>query len=146
MLMPSIFGRDLLEDVFDQLNEPFMFKTNSLVSTNGAMRTDIRETESAYELDIDLPGVTKEDVTAELEDGYLTIKATTSKNDDLQDENGKYLRRERFYGTYSRSFYVGDQITEEDIKAKFDNGILQILIPKKEVIPEEPQKKTITIG
>ena len=146
MLMPSIFGRDLLEDVIDQFNEPFMFKTNSLVSTNGAMRTDIRENEKGYELDIDLPGVAKEDVTAELEDGYLTIKATTSKNDDVQDENGRYLRRERFYGTYSRSFYVGDQITEEDIKAKFENGILEISIPKKEVIPEEPQKKTITIG
>ena len=142
MLMPSIFGRDLIAELL----EPFMFQTNSLVSTNGAMRTDIKELETGYELDIDLPGVEKEGVSAELEDGYLTIKATSDKSNDLKDEEGKYIRRERHYGTYSRSFYVGDQIKEEDIQAKFENGILKIAIPKKEALPEPETKKTITIG
>lgn len=142
MLIPSILGRDLI----DELLEPFMFQTNSLVTTNGAMRTDIKELETGYELAIDLPGVEKENVSAELEDGYLTIKATSETGSDTKDEEGKYIRRERHYGTYSRSFYVGDQITEEDIQARFENGILQITIPKKEALPEPETKKSITIG
>lgn len=96
------------------------------------MRTDVRETETGYELDIDLPGFKKEDVKAELKDGYLTISAQKSLEKKNEKEEGRYLRRERYSGSLSRSFYVGDALTEEDVKAKFENGILQISLPKKE--------------
>ena len=101
------------------------------------MKTDIKETESAYELDIDLPGYKKEDVQAELKDGYLTISAKTNTTKEEKDENGKYLRKERYSGSCSRSFYVGEDITEEDIKAKFEDGTLKLSIPKKEAKPVE---------
>ena len=107
------------------------------------MRTDVRETETGYELDIDLPGFKKEDVKAELKDGYLTISAQKSLEKKNEREEGRYLRRERYSGSLSRSFYVGDALTEEDVKAKFENGILQISLPKKEAAI--PEKKTIMI-
>ena len=107
------------------------------------MRTDVRETETGYELDIDLPGFKKEDVKAELKDGYLTISAQKSLEKKDGKEEGRYLRRERYSGSLSRSFYVGDALTEEDVKAKFENGILQISLPKKEAAV--PEKKTIMI-
>lgn len=141
MLMNSIFGRNLFDDVF----EPFYRTGTTYNNTNGAMRTDVKETDAGYELAIDLPGVNKEDVSAELEDGYLTVKATTSKDEDEKDDNGKYIRRERLYGTYSRSFYVGDAVTENDIKAHFENGTLELMVPKKEAVPEVEQKKLIAI-
>ena len=98
---------------------------------NTLMRTDVKETEKCYELDVELPGVKKEDVKAQLKDGYLTISAET-KFDNSDEHEGKYIRRERYYGTSSRSFYVGDELTEEDIKAKFEDGILKISVPKKQ--------------
>ena len=98
------------------------------------MCTDVKETENSYELDVELPGVKKEDVKAQLNDGYLTISAET-KFDNSDEHEGKYIRRERYYGTSSRSFYVGEELTEEDIKAKFEDGILKISVPKKQ--PEE---------
>ena len=112
---------------------------------NGLMKTDVKENDEGFELDIDLPGYGKEDVTAELKNGYLTINATKKTDDGEKDKNGKYLRRERFYGSCSRSFYVGKQVTEEDIKAKFENGILIVTVPKKEEQPKVEQKKYITI-
>ncbi|MGN0306862.1 MAG: Hsp20/alpha crystallin family protein, partial [Lachnospiraceae bacterium] len=81
---------------------------------------------------IELPGFNKEDISAELKDGYLTIKAQTDESNDQKDKEGRYIRRERYYGSCSRSFYVGDRITQEDIKAKFENGILKLHVPKKE--------------
>lgn len=107
------------------------------------MSTDVREKDGSFELDIDLPGYKKEDVKAELKDGYLTVSAVRNENKDEKDENGKYLRRERFCGSCSRSFYVGENITEEDIKAKFEDGILKISVPKK--APEIPSPKYIAI-
>ena len=95
------------------------------VSTSTVMRTDVRETENGYELDIDLPGYKKEDVQAELKDGYLTITASANTSNDQKDSNGKYIRRERYSGTCSRRFYVGEEIEQSDIKAKFENGILK---------------------
>jgi HSP20 family molecular chaperone IbpA len=109
------------------------------------MKTDIKETDDGFELDIDLPGYKKEDVKAQLKDGYMTISAETSQNNDEKDDNGKYIRRERYYGTCSRSFYVGENITEEDIKAKFENGILRISVPKKEAQPAVEENKYISI-
>ena len=114
--------------------------------TPSAMKTDVKETDAGYELDIDLPGYKKEDVKAELKDGYMTISAEKkSENDEKDDKSGKYLRRERYYGSCSRSFYVGEEVTEEDIKAKFEDGILKISVPKKEPQPAVEQTKTIAI-
>lgn len=137
MLMPSIFGENLFDD---WMSFPFRnFNTNSL------MKTDIRETDGSFELDIDMPGFSKEDLKAELKEGYLTISASTSKDNDEKDENGKYIRRERYSGSCSRSFYVGDEVKQEDIKAKFENGILKISVPKKEAKPQVEENKHIAI-
>ena len=136
MLMPSIF-----DDFFNDFARPVRF-TNS---TNYMMKTDVKETENGYELDIDLPGYKKEDIKAELKDGYMTISAQSSKNEDEKDKDGKYIRRERYYGNCSRTFYVGDDVTQEDIKAKFEDGILKIAVPKKEAKPQVEEKKFINI-
>ena len=147
MLMPSIFGENLFDDFFDDFYRPAVRRApqRTVTPANGIMKTDVRETEDAYELDIDLPGYKKEDVQAQLKDGYMTITATTKKNNDQQDENGKYIRRERFAGSCSRSFYVGDTVKEEDIKARFEDGILKVTVPKKEAKPEVEEHKYIAI-
>ena len=92
-----------------------------------------------------MPAVKKEDVKAELRDGYLTIQASTDSNKEEKDSNGRYIRRERYSGSCSRSFYVGDAVTQEDIKAKFEDGTLKLLIPKKEAVPEVEERKYIAI-
>lgn len=108
------------------------------------MKTDIRETDTSYELDIDLPGFKKEDIQAHLKEGYLTITAQKGlERDQKEEKTGRYIRRERYSGSCSRSFYVGEHIHEEDIDAKFENGILQISVPKK--APEAPVQKQIAI-
>ena len=127
-------------NVFDDLfNTPF-FNRNE----NNIMKTDIKEHEKSYDLMIDLPGVNKEDIKAELNDGYLTINAKTDTSKDEKTENGKYICRERYTGCFSRSFYVGDAVTENDITAKFENGTLRLTVPKKEALPEK-QNKYISI-
>ncbi len=141
MLMPSIFGEDLFDDFFDDFAKPARRPAPPVTM----MKTDIKEMDDRFELDIDLPGFKKEDVHAELKDGYLTIGAQNSSSNDEKNEDGKYIRRERFYGSCSRSFYVGEDITEEDIKARFDNGILKVIVPKKEAKPVVEDKKVITI-
>ena len=150
MLMPSIFG----EDMFDEFMRGFPFFDNSAENNvekklyghnaKNIMKTDIKELESGYELEMDLPGFTKDEITAELKDGYLTIHATSNQNKDEKDEDGKYIRRERYSGSCNRSFYVGDAVTEEDIKASFENGTLKMTIPKKEA-KAVPEKKFISI-
>ena len=142
MLMPSIFGESLIDDFFDYPKEKYSFRTSN---ANGLMKTDIKESKDAFELSIAVPGVNKEDITAELHEGYLNISATTKQEKNEEDEEYHYIRRERYYGTCSRSFYVGEDVTEEDIKAKVDNGILTVVIPKIEKQPEVPQKKFIAI-
>lgn len=94
------------------------------------MKTDIRETDSTYELDVDLPGFRKEDIKAQLKDGYLTLSATKSLNEDEKDDNGNFIRRERYSGSMSRSFYVGSAVTEEDVHARYEDGILKLTLPK----------------
>ena len=145
MLIPSILGESLFDEFFDDFSRPVKNTVKYSTPAASVMRTDIRECENSYELDIDLPGYKKEDVQAQLKDGYLTITASTSSNDDQKDSNGKYIRRERYYGTCSRSFYVGDDIKQEDIKAKFENGILKIGVPKKDAKPKVEENKFITI-
>ena len=148
MLMPSIFGENLFDD--DWMDFPFekdfWGKKNPLYGKNAnrVMKTDIREHETGYELDIDLPGFKKDEINAELENGYLTISATKGLDKDEQDKKGKYIRRERYAGAMQRSFYVGDEVTQEDIKAKFEDGILKLSIPKKDAQAVET-KKTIAI-
>ena len=121
MLMPSIFGESLFDEFFDDFARPVKNAARVHTTAPVVMRTDVKENASSYELDIDLPGYKKEDVQAELKDGYLTITATTKTNDDQKNEAGKYIRRERYYGTCSRSFYVGKDVEQEDIKAKFED-------------------------
>lgn len=135
--MLATYRNNIFDDLF---NAPFFIRNEA-----NMMKTDIKEHDGGYELTVDLPGVKKEDIKAELNDGYLTISAENNTNKDEKDENGKYICRERYSGSYSRSFYVGDAITEEDIKAKFENGTLKLDIPKKEALPEK-QNKYIAIG
>ncbi|HBI51755.1 MAG TPA: Hsp20/alpha crystallin family protein [Ruminococcaceae bacterium] len=139
MLVPDMFRRNVFDDFFDF---PTMPRQQQAISV---MKTDVREHENGYELDVDLPGIKKENVKVKLEDGYLTISASTAQNDDEKDKKGNYIRRERFSGSYSRSFYVGEEVKETDIKAKFDNGVLQLSIPKPEVLPKQPESKYIAI-
>lgn len=139
MMTPSIFGRDLFDDFFDY---PFSSRRNT---ASEVMKTDIRDTGQGYEITMNLPGVKKEDVRAELKDGYLTVQATSGSNNDKQDSEGNYIRRERYYGSCSRCFYVGEAVTQEDVKAKFENGTLKLIVPKKEVQPAVEEKKYISI-
>lgn len=139
--MPSIFGESLLDDFFG-----FTPKDNRHVTnTTGLMQTDVAEDETGYEVTMNLPGFAKEDVRAELKDGYLTITASTNSSEEEKDPKGKYIRRERYSGTCSRQFYVGEKVTEEDIKAKFENGTLKLIIPKKEETPAVEEAKYIAI-
>ena len=142
MLMPSIFG----ENLFDNFMEGFPFGNSRSTSAFGSlMKTDIRDMEGSYELDIDMPGFKKEDIRAELKDGYLTIEAQSSRDRDEKDENGRYIRRERYSGSCQRSFYVGKDVTQEEIKARFENGILKLTVPKKEALPKTEEKRYISI-
>lgn len=131
MLMPSIFGESLFDDFMD-FSFPRMGRVVQNGNTQNVMRTDVKETDQGYEIDMDLPGFKKEDVKAQLKDGYLTIQAIQNVNNDQKDNDGKYIRRERYSGSVSRSFYVGDKVTEEDIHAKFEDGILKLTLPKED--------------
>jgi HSP20 family protein len=152
MLMPSIFG----EDMFDDFMRDFPFFDENAGNkiekklygrhAKNMMKTDIKELEGGYELEIDLPGFTKDEITAELKDGYLTISAAKGLDKDEQEkETGKYIRRERYAGACQRSFYVGEDVTEQDIKAEFKHGMLKLFVPKKEAKPAVETKKYVTI-
>ncbi len=134
-------GFSLFDNMFDDMfRDPFFTSSN----TTKLMKTDIQEKDDKYILDMDLPGYDKEDIKAQLKDGYLTISAQKNTSNDEKDEEGNYIRRERYCGKCSRSFYVGDSIKEEDIKANFNNGILQLSFPK-EVARKDEGTKYITI-
>ena len=134
-------GFSLFDNMFDDMfRDPFFTSSN----TTKLMKTDIQEKDDKYILDMDLPGYDKEDIKAQLKDGYLTISAQKNTSNDEKDEEGNYIRRERYCGKCSRSFYVGDSIKEEDIKASFNNGILELTFPK-EVAQKEEEMKYITI-
>ena len=147
-MVPSIFGENLFDEFW---NDPFdmdrmlprgrdpLYGKHS----KNLMKTDVRETEGSYELDIDLPGFKKDEITLELKDGYLTISAQKAIEKD-NEKHGRMLRQERYAGMMQRSFYVGEHITEEDVKASYESGVLHLVIPKKDV-PKMPEKKVIQI-
>lgn len=141
LYMPSIFNDGLMEDFFNDCYAANQRSKNQ----SGLMRTDIVETSDSYELDVELPGYSKENLQLELKDGYLSITAAQAQNNDEKDKNGRVIRRERYTGSVSRSFYVGDALKEEDIKASFSDGVLKLLVPKKDMQPKQPEHKYITI-
>lgn len=130
----------IARNLFDEIMDSSFGNHN----TTGLMNTDIRETEQGYEMAIDLPGVQKENLSAELKDGYLYISATVNRSGNDENNKGRYLRRERFVGSMRRTFYVGDKITQEDIRAKFQDGVLCLFIPKKQQ-PALENKQLIAI-
>ena len=141
MYMPAIFNDSLFDDFFTDYTPDA--KKRNMAAVQGVMKTDIKENDKEYELTIELPGYKKENVNAELKDGYLIINATNEKNEEEKDEKG-YIRKERYYGSCQRSFFVGKNLKEEDTKAKYDNGVLTLTVPKEvERLPEE--KKYIAI-
>jgi HSP20 family molecular chaperone IbpA len=129
MLMPTLFRNDWFDDFMDGF--PTELTRTAGARDNSLMKTDVKENADTFVIDMDLPGFNKEDVKAQVKDGYLVIEAVKNADKEDKDEDGKYIRRERFYGTCKRSFYVGEQVTEEDIKAKFENGVLTLTIPKE---------------
>ena len=150
MLMPMRRNRNLLSELMSDPFDAFFDAATAPVQamqkmSPTLMRTDIKETDAGFELTIDLPGFKKDDVQAELKDGYLTIAAQTQSESEDKDEKGTYVRKERFSGKCSRTFYVGDDIEEDDIRAKFEDGVLKIAVPKKQEQPKLEEKKTISI-
>ena len=147
-MLPSIFGENLFDDFF---SDPFGMMVpqsrDPLYGKHGKnlMKTDVRETENSYELDIDLPGFKKDEVNVELKNGYLTIQAAKGLDKEEQDKKGKYIRQERYAGACSRSFYVGTDLQPKDVSAKFTDGILELTFPK-EAPKKEPDVTRVEIG
>lgn len=140
MLFPTIFSNGFFDDD-DEWERRFF---NAPSARASMMKTDVKENDDNYEVAIELPGYSKDDIQAELKNGYLTVTASKNENKDEKDDKGNYIRRERYQGSCSRSFYVGKQLTQDDIHAKFEDGVLKMVIPKKENTIEE-NKKTISI-
>lgn len=143
MLLPSIFGENLfdemmnfdLEKEFEKMSQPLYGK-----HSKNMMKTDVRETENSYELDIDLPGFKKDEISVQLDNGYLSISAAKGLDKDEEKKDGQYIRRERYAGSMSRTFYVGNTLTQNDIHAKFEDGILKLSVPKQEPAKIEQSK------
>ncbi len=135
MLLPSIFSENLFDEMmnfdfdkeFERMSRPLYGKHNK-----NMMRTDVRETENNYEMDIDLPGFKKDEISVQLENGYLSINATKGLDKNEEKKDGQYIRRERYVGSMNRTFYVGNQLSQNDVQAKFEDGILKLTVPKKE--------------
>ena len=135
-MLPSIFSENMFDDFFnDPFDREFFGAHNPLYGKHAKnmMKTDIHEKDNGYELAIELPGFKKDEINVDVSDGYLTIKAAKGLDKDEQDKNGKYIRRERYAGSMSRSFYVGEGVTQDDVHAKFEDGILRLSLPKKDV-------------
>ena len=141
MMMPSVFGRDIFDDFMDGFAFPDVSKELYGKHAKNVMKTDVRELDNGYEIIVDLPGFKKDEIEVQLEDGYLTISTAKGLDKDETDKKGNYIRKERYSGSMSRSFYVGDGISEDDIHGKFENGILQLDVPKKEVKAVETKKR-----
>lgn len=146
MLLPSIFGENFMDDWMDFPRMDFPDIDRKLYGKHAThvMKTDVHEHDDGYEVDIDLPGFKKEEIKLSLENGYLFVGAEKTLDQDQKNKKGKLIRQERYAGSMQRSFYVGDTLTEEDIKAKFEDGVLKLFVPKKEA-RKIPEKKTIAI-
>ncbi len=150
MLMPSIFGESLFDDwmdfPFDEMDRRMQHMNRRLYGRNAnrEMKTDIREHEDAYEIDMDLPGFKKDQVQLNLENGYLTVTAAKGFDNNKEDQKGRMIRQERYAGSMQRTFYVGTALTVEDVKARFEDGVLHLTLPKKDA-SKIPEKKTICI-
>ena len=129
-MLPRLFGEDLFDNFF---NDDFMIRPFQRSTASQMMKTDVRELDNAYEVDMELPGFKKEDIKLDLKDGYLTVNATRNTENNEKNDEGKYIRQERYVGTCSRSFYVGD-VKPTDIGAKYEDGMLKLTVPK-----EQPQ-------
>ena len=140
MLMPSIFGENLFNDDWMDFGFPEVDKALYGKHASNVMKNDVKETDTGYEVDIDLPGFKKDEINAQLDNGYLTISAAKGLDKDEKDKKGKYIRKERYAGAMSRSFYVGEGITQDDIKAKYEDGILRLSVPQKEAKAVENKK------
>ena len=145
MLVPKIFTENLFDDFafpreFHNIDRKLYGR-----HANREMRTDMKDHEDHYEMEIDLPGFKKDQINIELHDGNLTITASKGLDKDEKDDNGKYVRQERYAGVMQRSFYVGEDITSDEIKAKFEDGVLRLDVPKKEEVKKLPEKHTIMI-
>ena len=149
MLMPELFTRNVFDDWFDDFGlEKEMRDLNRKIYGRRASRemlTDVREHEDHYDLEIDLPGFKKEDLNVELNNGYLTVTANKGHDQEEKNKEGKIIRQERFSGTLSRSFYVGEEITNEEIKAKYEGGVLTVSLPKKDQTKQIENKSQILI-
>ena len=146
MMMPSIFGENLFDDDWMNFGFPEVEKALYGKHASHEMKTDVRETDSGYEVDIDLPGFKKDEINIQLDNGYLSISAAKGLDKDEQDKEGKYIRKERYAGSMSRSFYVGNAITQDDIKAKYESGILRLSVPKKAAEEIEGAKRIAIEG
>ena len=146
MLLPSIFGENLLDEWLDFPKMDFGDVDRKLYGKRAAqvMKTDVHEHENGYELDIDLPGFKKDEIKLTLENGYLSVSAAKGLDEEKKDEKSKLIRRERYSGSMQRSFYVGDAVKQEDVKAKFEDGVLKLSIPKNET-EKLPEKQYIAI-
>ena len=150
MLMPSIFGNDMFGDFFtdpwfDEKEFKDMQKKLYGHRAKNVMSTDVKEVENGYELEVDLPGFKKDEIKVQLKDGYLTLSAAKGLDKDAKDKEGNYIRRERYAGACQRSFYVGEDVTQEDIKGEYKHGILKLFVPKKEAKPAVEDHKYIAI-
>ena len=149
MMFPSVFGENLFDDWMDDFGfrDNFFSGKNPLYGKHAKniMKTDVRETDKGYELDVDLPGFKKDEVQVQLKDGYLTISAAKGLDKDEEDKKGTYIRKERDAGSMSRSFYVGKHVTVEDVHPKYESGILSFSVPKAEAKPVEEKKHYISI-
>lgn len=143
MMMPSIFRDNLFDDLWNGVTKPLDSFRNAPAAP--MMKTDVKDMDDHFELVTDLPGVKKEDLKVELKDGCLTIKATYGSSSEEKSENEKYIRRERYFGSTSRSFYVGEEIRQEDVKASFNEGVLTIQVPKPQPEPEVVTDYSINI-
>lgn len=146
MLMPSVYGRDFFDDLMDGFGFPDVDKKLYGKHAKNVMKTDIRETDEGYEVIMDLPGFKKDEIEVQLENGYLTVSAAKGLDKDEADKKGKYICRERYAGEMSRSFYVGEDILDTDIHARFENGILKLDVPKKEAKAVETKKHVAIEG
>lgn len=151
MLLPRLFGEDLFDDMDEMMRWPdeseFFGKHNPLYGKHAKnlMKTDVKEKDDSYEVDVDLPGFKKDEITVALENGYLTISAAKGLDKDEKDQEGNYIRRERYAGSCSRSFYVGEAVEQEDVSARFEDGILHLNVRKKDVERVEQKNNHIAI-